>query len=89
MTLTGPPYCVRLGDEEARVEVWSSYQLQFDGQHRYAWQKHPVADLRSALAALDYRPEPTLAGVSMTTNPVPRDPYVAQAVAYVRGLAGG
>jgi hypothetical protein len=66
------PYVFGPHSGERRVEVWSTYQLQFGGQRNpsQAWQEGLAADLASALLRLGVRDEETLAGAYATTDTV-------------------
>jgi len=45
-----PPYVIR--SDRGRVDVWTCYQIQFDGMRRFSWQDMLVREIKTALAGL-------------------------------------
>jgi hypothetical protein len=50
------------------VEIWSGYQIQFDGMRRFAWQNVLVGELKVALAAISLEAGEGLSGIYSCTN---------------------
>lgn len=59
------PYVIRASRDI--VEVWSGYQIQFDGMRRFAWQDELVRDLKDALARMVCQAGDALSAVYNTT----------------------
>jgi hypothetical protein len=61
------PYLLQASS--AAVEVWSVYQIQFDGMRRHDWQAGLVGELKAALSGLAARSNQALTGTYATSLP--------------------